>query len=189
MDLPMIEATLAMLADQPLLAFLLIVGLTYLLEDATAVAAGALAMAGKLDPALALAALLVGTISGDLLLHGMGRMARRNRWIAQMAARHGGLQAAGRSVATVASARFVPGLRLPAYVGSGIAGMPVLKLLVVVTATALVWTPLLFLAGSAITMGGWGPALAGATLFAMLVVPRVVRRVRTARVELPAACA
>ncbi|MGL6042827.1 MAG: DedA family protein [Sandaracinobacteroides sp.] len=187
MHLSTIENSLSLLQSQPILAFLVIVGFTYLLEDATAIAAGALAMAGKLDPALALTALLIGTVSGDLLLHGVGRLARRNAWVARQVARHCGLQRAGRSIATVAAARFVPGLRTPAYIGSGLVGLPFAHLFAVVSLTAIVWTPLLFVAGSAITMGGYGPVLAGGALAGMLLGPWFVRQFRKpARVQQPA---
>jgi membrane protein DedA with SNARE-associated domain len=175
---------IAMLAGQPVLAFGLIVGLTFLLEDATAVAAGALAMAGVLDPALALAALLVGTVAGDLLLHGAGRLARRHRGIAAWVARHGAVERAGRSLLTVAAARFVPGLRLPVYVGSGVARLGFWPLLLVVAATALLWTPALFWSGQAIAASGHGVALVAGFMLVLMLAPTLLKRLRPA----PAPC-
>jgi membrane protein DedA with SNARE-associated domain len=174
---PDLDRLLLMLAAHPMLLFLLIAGLTLLLEDATALAAGGLAMAGRLDPALALSALLVGTIAGDLLLHGAGRLARRSRRVARWAARHKGVRRVGGSMLSVAAARFVPGLRFPAYVGSGIAGLGVVPVLAVVGATALIWTPGLFLFGQALVMAG--PWVAGAAIAAMLLGPRLLAASRT----------
>lgn len=185
MWLPDIEMGLAPLLGQPWLVFLGILLLTWLLEDATAVAAGALAMAGRVDPPLALAALLLGTVSGDLLLHGAGRLARRSPMVARLAARHCRLGQAGRSVAAVAAARFVPGLRLPAYVGSGVAGLPLAQFLLVVSLSALAWTPLLFLGGSALTESGAVPWLAGGAIVALLLAPRLYRGRREAAPACP----
>lgn len=174
MALPDPATLLAMLAANPALFFLAVVLMSLALEDATAVAAGALAGQMRVDPALALAAVMVGTIGGDLLLHGAGRLASSWPAIGRRVARSGPLLAAGRSVALVAAARFVPGLRLPAYAGSGVAHMPAGRFLLIVLGTGLVWTPLLFGAGGLVS----GPAawiLVGTVALLLLLVPRLLR--------------
>lgn len=173
MPLPALDMLLGALAGQPLLLFLLIAALTLLLEDATALAAGGLAMAGRIDPGVALAALLVGTVTGDLLLHGAGRLARRNARVAAWAGRHDRFARAGCSMLAVGAARFVPGLRLPVYVGSGIAGLGFGRVLAVVGLTALLWTPGLFLFGQFLASAG--PWVAVVAIAAMLLGPRLPR--------------
>lgn len=163
---------LAGLAACPALFFVAVVAATLVLEDVTAVAVGALVAAMRVDPALGLAALLFGTVLGDLLLHGAGRLGRGHPWVARKLAASPGAAGIGRSVWLVAAARVVPGLRVPAYVGSGVAGMPLARFILVVTATGLVWTPLLFLAGGKLVGPGLWGMLAAAALLPVLAGKR-----------------
>jgi len=157
----MITETLDILArtasGQPALLFLGIMLLTFLLEDAVALAAGLLASQMLIDPDVALAALVVGTVVGDLGLYGIGRHAAGTRIGRRLGAARGVASAtdwlASRSTLAVASARFLPGLRLPVYLASGYAALPFGRFAAIVAATCLVWTPGIFLlahsAGSA----------------------------------------
>jgi membrane protein DedA with SNARE-associated domain len=167
------------LAAQPIAFFLAVVALTLVLEDATALAAGAVAHQMRVDPVLALSAVMLGTMFGDALLHGAGRLAGRHPFIARRIARDGKLATSGRSIGVVAAARFVPGLRIPAYTGSGIARMQFPLFLAVVALTGLLWTPLLFWAGSLVSNPWFLLACAGG----FLLLPRAVSAVR-ARVAL-----
>jgi membrane protein DedA with SNARE-associated domain len=165
---------LAGLAARPVLLFLAIILMTFILEDATALAAGALARGMAVDPLLALSAVLLGTILGDLMLHGAGRLAIRHPWLARRLSPDGRILAHGRSVRWVAIARFVPWMRLPTYTASGLARMPVGLFLLTVTVTGLVWTPFLFHVGSLAMARGSGLLLALAIL-AILLLPRLLR--------------
>jgi membrane protein DedA with SNARE-associated domain len=175
MALPDPAILLGMLAAEPMLFFGAVVMLSFLLEDATALAAGALASRMQVDPALALSAVIVGTVAGDLLLHAAGRLAARwapaRRWVA----RGGRLLDVGKSPAMVAAARFVPGLRLPAYAGSGLVGMSPLVFGAIVLLTGLVWTPLLFGAGQLVMTAEAGIGLALAVA-ALMLAPRLLKR-------------
>lgn len=163
---------LAGLATCPALFFIVVVAATLVLEDVTAVAVGSLVAAMRVDPVLGLAALLFGTVLGDLLLHGAGRLGRGHPWVSRKLAGTPGAARIGRSIWLVAAARVVPGLRVPAYVGSGVAGMPLARFILVVTATGLVWTPLLFLAGGKLAGPGLWGILAVAALLPVLVGKR-----------------
>lgn len=178
----MIEASLDLwlsaLASRPVIFFLLVVALTFVLEDATTLAVGALGAAMQVDHVLALSALLCGTIAGDALLHGLGRLAAGHPFVAARVARHGRVADAARSFQLVAAARFIPGLRLPAYLGSGVVRMPLAVFASVITVTALVWTPLLYLAPSALKAAGVGPAPVVALALLLLCTPALVRRFR-----------
>lgn len=166
---------LAGLVACPPLFFLGVVLATLLLEDLTALAVGALGAAMQVDPVLGLSALLFGTVLGDVLLHFGGRLGRGRPWVARRMASAPRVARLARSPWMVAAARVVPGLRVPSYVGSGVAGMPIPHFLLVVTATGLLWTPLLYLAGGELT----GP-LAWVALpllaLALLLAPRLSRR-------------
>jgi membrane protein DedA with SNARE-associated domain len=178
MALPDPALLLAALAAEPVGFFLAVVALSFLLEDATAVAAGALASQMRVDPALALGAVMVGTVAGDLLLHGAGRLAGRWPLLSRRVLAAGPLIGVGRSYALVAAARFVPGLRLPAYAGSGVARMPFAGFAAIVVLTGLLWTPLLFGAGSLASGPGAG-LLFGALVGGLLLAPRLLRALLT----------
>lgn len=171
-----IAPLLAGLTGSPMLFVLVVIGLSFLLEDATALAVGVLGAHMLVDPWLALSALLLGTIAGDILLHGLGRFAGRHPWVQRHVSAGGGVVRTGRSPLLVAGARFVPGLRLPAYLGSGAAGMPFLTFTAIVLLTGFVWTPLLYLSAGLLGGSSWGlagVALAAVTLF---LLPMLLRR-------------
>jgi membrane protein DedA with SNARE-associated domain len=170
---------LAGLAACPAVFFLAVVVATLVLEDVTAVAVGALGAAMQVDPALGLAALLFGTVLGDLLLHAAGRLGRAHPWVVRRMAASPRVAALGRSAWVVAAARVVPGLRVPAYVGSGVAGMSPARFALVVSVTGLFWTPLLFLSGGALTGAGAWLGIAAIALLLPLG-PRLVRSLRRA---------
>jgi len=139
-------ATLVQLASgQPALLFLGIMLLTFLLEDAVALASGLLASQMLIDPGVALAALVFGTVVGDLGLYGIGRHAAGTRIGRRLGAARGVASAtdwlARRSTLAVASARFLPGLRLPVYLASGYAALPFGRFAAIVSLTCLAWTP------------------------------------------------
>ncbi len=175
----MISETLAMLAvaasGQPALLFLGIMLLTFLLEDAVALASGLLASQMLIDPAVALSALVVGTVVGDLGLYAIGRYAAETRLGRRLGSARGVSHAtewlASRSCVAVAAARFVPGLRLPVYLAGGYAALPFGRFAAIVAATCLLWTPGIFFlahsAGSASTDIVHAIALVG---FAILLI-------------------
>jgi membrane protein DedA with SNARE-associated domain len=128
---------------------------TFVLEDAATIAAALLAAQGLVDPTLAVAVLCAGTGAGDIGLHLAGRWARRHRWVARQCARPAVARAADwlsrRRWPALILARFVPGLRLPTYLASGLLGVPLAGCAMVIAAATVLWTPGLFLLG----MAGW----------------------------------
>jgi membrane protein DedA with SNARE-associated domain len=161
---------LAGLVARPALFFLAVVLMSFLLEDATALAAGALAATGAVQAGLALAAVFTGIVLGDFLLHLAGRAARRSPRVARLLPPGSLRERLGQSVPLVAAARFVPGLRLPVYTGSGLAAMNPLLFLLAVTATAILWVPLLFGAGGQLMLAERGGLLVVAVL-ALVALP------------------
>lgn len=153
--------TLAGLAGAPALLFTVIFLLTFFLEDAVAVAAGVLAGRMAIDPVVAITALVIGTVAGDMALHAAGRWLADTRPVARLrAAGSGKIEARLREngLLAIALARFVPGTRLPVFLGSGIVRSPLLASTLVIAATTLVWTPGLF----------WLSYGAGEHVFAMM---------------------
>ncbi|MFQ3665127.1 MAG: VTT domain-containing protein [Sphingomonadaceae bacterium] len=174
-----LSALLTALATCPPAFFLAVVLATFVLEDATAIAVGALGAAMQVDPALGLAALLLGTVLGDLVLHLAGRLGRDRPWVARRVAGAPRVARLARSGWMVAAARAVPGLRVPAYVGSGVAGMTLVRFTLVVAATGALWTPALFLLGSRIHGSFAWAGLAGLALL-LALVPALLDRQRPA---------
>lgn len=148
MDTDAILSLLTGFADRPLLLTFAIVIATFGSEDAATVAVGVLASQALVSVETALIALLIGTISGDIGLHLIGRFARRFRWCARIAQNPAAARAArslvDNAVAALVIARFVPGTRLPVYVGSGLAQVPAVKASLVIAGASMIWTPALF---------------------------------------------
>ena len=111
-------------------------------------AAALLAADGQIGVELALFALFIGIALGDMGLYGLGRYAsthpKARKWIEGKKGQNIAEWAERRTWSVVFASRFVPGLRLPTYVGAGFLKTPFLPFtLAVLSATAL-WTILLF---------------------------------------------
>ena len=135
-------------AAHPIVACAVIIFATLLAEDATAILVGILVSQAILPPVTALGALLAGTIAGDLMLHAAGRCAGDTRWGRSIlenprtARAMAGLR--GSSLWMVGLARFIPGMRLPVYFGSGFLGLDWRSCLAIIAITGCLWTPALF---------------------------------------------
>ena len=135
---------------------LLIALATFLSEDLTCIAAGALVGQGRLGFVPATLACLLGIYAGDLLLFLGGRfaqglalrlapaekMAQASEWMSR------------KGMAVVFLSRFTPGLRLPTYVAAGVLKTRFWRFMLYFLLAAAIWTPLLVgaaaLAGSRI---------------------------------------
>ena len=143
-----ITSFLADAAKDPLLLVAAIILATFILEDAATFAAALLAADGIVPVPLALSALLIGIILGDIGLYGLGRLAARNSWVRRQLQRRAavdlGRWMGKRIFPLVCSARFVPGARFPSYTASGMLGLSFWRFtLAAVVATSL-WTILSF---------------------------------------------
>lgn len=151
-DLAFWQAALAGAAEPPVL--MLVLALTTLLLEDLAIAAGAaLAAQGLLSWPLAFVAVAGGIAAGDLMLYGLGALARRmpllqRRFIGARsdALRHGLHQ---RLASAVLLARVIPGLRLVTYTASGFLSLPLAAFTGWVLLAVALWTAALFaLAGA-----------------------------------------
>jgi len=154
---------------------------TFVSEDLTCLAAGALVAQGKQDFLPATLACLSGIYAGDLLLFLGGRFARGPvlRFVSEEKVIRASEWISRRGIAVVFLSRFTPGLRLPTYVAAGLLKTKFWRFTTYFLIAAAVWTPLLV--GSAALLGSQiaGTALAG--VFPALVIVALILRNFSAR--------
>jgi len=131
-------------AARGILATLAFVGLVFaasmLSEDLTCIGVGLLVARGQIDFATGVAAGVFALWFGDLLLFGAGRLASgRIRAEVRWPRLRDRLHRSGS--AAIFASRFVPGSRLPLYLGAGAFGFPAVRFAVVLLAAAVLWTP------------------------------------------------
>lgn len=124
---------------------------TFVSEDLTCIATGLLIAQGKVDAVTGLVGCYVGILGGDIGLWLLGRFGGRRvlrwRFVERRLPAHR-LESLSRWFArrgwqAVFAARFVPGTRLPVYVGAGMLGANAGNFLLWAAAACLLWTPLL----------------------------------------------
>lgn len=135
------------LTDSPVQQAILAALSTFILEDPTSLGCGLLVADGKMAFLTAFIGLLAGISLGDFGLYLAGRFLGPKvlRWGLVTAAR---LKTAeewfDRNLATaVIFSRFVPGMRLPTYVGAGVLRAPMGKFVSLAVGATVVWTLLL----------------------------------------------
>src|SRR5882724_10112326 len=142
-----------------MIQFLLIALATFVSEDLTCIATGALIAAGKLRFFPGVLACIVGIYVGDQLLYFAGR------WIGRLIVRWKPLRKiltpqtvdrasewlAERGAYVVVLSRFTPGLRLPTYVAAGLLKTRFWTFAAYFLLAAVVWTPALV--GAAALLG------------------------------------
>jgi membrane protein DedA with SNARE-associated domain len=132
----------------PVLQALAIILGTFILEDAATVLAAMQADEGKLSTVLALAALYVGIMLGDLGLYGLGWLSAKLPLVARYLPpqRTEAVRAwlRGRVFNVVLISRFLPGMRLPTYTTCGFVGADLRQFTTAVVLATLCWTSLLF---------------------------------------------
>ena len=163
--------------------FVLIAAATFLSEDLTCIATGALIAAGKMRFLPGALACVAGIYFGDLLLYFAGRLIGRPilRWKPLRALLTGEkLDAASlwleqRGAGVVILSRFTPGLRLPTYVAAGLLKTRFWTFSLHFLVAALLWTPALV--GAAALLGKSLPHLsfAGPAVLLVAVPLRMLR--------------
>jgi len=156
---------LAAAGSNPAWQILAIILGTFILEDATTIAAAVLVADGDLALGTALTGLYSGVILGDLGLYTLGRIAGSHPR-SELLVKHRRLAPfrqwlESQLMLTVFAVRFVPGLRLPTYTASGFFRMPFGKFALTVVLATTIWTSILFFASymfgalTARTLGVW----------------------------------
>lgn len=173
-----VAALLAFAGQNPMLQAVLIILGTFVLEDAATVLAAMHAQSGGVSIPLALCALYVGIVLGDLGLYGLGWLSSRVRWAARLVPPHrmrqGRTWLDGRVFQVVFISRFIPGARLPTYTACGFLRCDWRRFALATGLATLIWTSLLFgvsLQVGALLMqylGAW--RWAGGIGFALVVI-------------------
>lgn len=173
-----VAALMKSAAGKPLLQAGAVVVGTFILEDAATVLAGMQVEDGSLDWRVALLALYIGIVAGDLGLYGLGRLASfwpwLVRWVRPDRAARGQSWLKGRVFRVVFVSRFVPGARLPTYTACGFLGAGIVRFAMAACCATVIWTTLLF--GVSLRVGEFLMAhfgawrWIGALVFALLVI-------------------
>jgi len=135
-------------AASPWLLAILLLLATFVLEDVATSAAALLAANGDISVVLAFGAVLLGIVLGDLGLFAAGRLAQRLAWVQRLLTRKGvlatGALVSRNYVGSILFARFMPGMRLPAYTGMGALKLGFKTFATTVVLAVGAWTSLLF---------------------------------------------
>ncbi len=147
-DVPLLDALLLSLINQPLLLAIVLFGATFVVEDVATIAAGVLMARTGADPVAALSSVILGTAMGDLALYTLGRWGGGTSFGKTLRARSDVTRAegwiAGRVLFLVFAARFMPGFRLPIFTASGLVAAPFAPVAAIIALTTPVWTGSLF---------------------------------------------
>jgi membrane protein DedA with SNARE-associated domain len=146
--------------------FILIALATFVSEDLTCIATGALIASGMLGFLPGVLACVAGIFFGDLLLYFAGRLLGRPilRWkplrkvLSEQKLDLASQWLAERGASVVIFSRFTPGLRLPTYVAAGVLKTRFWTFTTYFLLAALIWTPVLV--GAAALLGRSLPHLA-----------------------------
>ena len=134
-------------ASWPLQAAIIIGG-TFVLEDAATLLAAMQVASGALSLELALGALYAGIVLGDIGLYGLGFLSGTHGWARKFIPAHrrdlGREWVSQRVFPIVVVSRFIPGLRLPTYTTLGFLHAPLGPFAAAAIAATLVWTSTLF---------------------------------------------
>ena len=144
----MLGDLLLLLSQQPLLLGLTLFAATFVAEDVATIAAGVLVSQTGADAFAALSGVILGTAIGDLALYALGRWGGDTKMGRKLRARADVMRTeswiAGRVLALVFAARFLPGSRLPIYTASGLVAAPLGPVAAIIIITTPFWTGTLF---------------------------------------------
>ena len=114
-------------------------------EDIAILGGSVMIVEHRLPASLAIVSLYSGMVSSDLLLYGLGVLARRSGWIRRILLRPRferlGHWLGGHVAITVALARFVPGIMFPVYLSCGLFRISFTRFALTTTFTAAVYLP------------------------------------------------
>lgn len=127
-----------------------IISATLLLEDGTTIFVGVLAADGLIPVPIALISIYVGIILGDCFLYWLGHLAADHPWARRFITHERyeplRLWLESRFESAVFTSRFLPGMRIPTFAGSGFFKLPFKRFLRAVVAATIIWTTLFFTA-------------------------------------------
>ena len=139
---------LSLHGHSPMLQGMLILLGTFVLEDAATILAAMDVQVGQVQLAVALVALYLGIVFGDLGLYGLGRLAAATPWARRWAPPDRFARSSdwlrGHVFTTVFVSRFLPGARLPTYTACGYVQADLKRFTLAAVVATSIWTTLLF---------------------------------------------
>ena len=172
------------------MVFAALAAATLVSEDLACIAAGVLVRDGTIGFVPATLACASGILAGDIGLWGVGRggawLAARSpritKWLERLPRGAARQWLEQHAAATMIGSRFMPGTRLPLYVGAGISGMSLRSFASWAAVAVLLWTPAVVWAASGarhtltavVPGGGWPARLA--TIVGLVVALKAVHR-------------
>jgi membrane protein DedA with SNARE-associated domain len=166
---------------------------TFILEDATSIATAIAVQDHYIPLNRGLASLFLGIVVGDLGLYGLGMLAARlhegskwaNRLVPPERRVRGREWVDNRLRRLVFTARFLPGMRLPAYTTCGFLGADFGRFATAAIGATLIWTGLLFFLSMRLGalliahLGAWRWAGAAVVIVVMVAVTRFIGRAQS----------
>jgi membrane protein DedA with SNARE-associated domain len=166
---------------------------TFILEDAASIATAIAVQDNHITLRVGLGSLFLGIVVGDLGLYGLGLLAARlhegSNWARRLVPperRVRGREWVDHRLARlVFTARFLPGMRLPAYTTCGFLGADFGRFALAAIGATLIWTGLLFFLSMRIGallithLGAWRWAGAAGLIVAVVAITRVIGRAQS----------
>ncbi|MGY6770379.1 DedA family protein [Komagataeibacter sp. NFXK3] len=179
---------LATAGASPLLQALAIIVGTFILEDAATILTAMQVRTGHVALWVALVALYIGIVVGDMGLYGMGRLAAlwppARRWITLPGGAREGKWFDRNVFRIVFISRFIPGARLPLYTACGFFHARFGLFCIAAIAATLIWTTMLFLVSLQVGqflidhLGTWKWAGMGGFVLTILLISRMIARLQ-----------
>ncbi len=137
------------LSHQPAWIFVAIILASYVLEDLAIITAAVMAVDQIISVPLALYAILIGIISGDVVLYGPGYILTNNKifkqWIIKKnRQKHFATFFGHNLIKDILIIRFIPGLRFLCYTSCGVFRAHFGKFIIGVTMSAVIWVLVVF---------------------------------------------
>ena len=186
MDLSVSELLREAGQDPALQAIAIVCG-TFILEDAATILAATEVGDGKIALGVALGALYLGIVLGDLGLYGLGRLAAlfpwARRWTPKPGVRRTQAWICNNVFKTVFISRFLPGARLPTYTLCGFVQASFARFALAAIIATLIWTSLLFTVSLKVGaflmnhLGAWRWAGIAVFVATIVVVGRLAARI------------
>ncbi|AQU86620.1 hypothetical protein B0W47_03115 [Komagataeibacter nataicola] len=183
-----LTAFLATAGASPIMQALAIIVGTFILEDAATILTAMQVRTGHVALWVALVALYIGIVVGDMGLYGMGRLAAlwppARRWITLPGGAREGKWFDRNVFRIVFISRFVPGARLPLYTACGFFHARFGLFCVAAIAATLIWTTMLFLVSLQVGqflidhLGTWKWAGMGGFVLTILLISRMIARLQ-----------
>ena len=149
-------------------------------EDIAIIAAALLVAQHRLSIELAFASVFLGMVGRDLLLYGLGTLARHNalarRYLIRPRVQQLGSWLGGRMMWVILVGRVIPGLMFPTYIAIGWFNLPFTRYLLCTTLLSIAYLPVVFaivyLLGSAAFshLGNWTWLIAAVPITVLLVL-------------------